>query len=292
MLMIGQICMVTGANAGIGRETALALARLGATLVMVCRNRERGEAARSEIIAQSNNNRVDLLLGDLSSQQSIRAMTDEFNRRYDRLNVLVNNAGVFLSNRQVTADGLEMTFATNHLGYFMPTLLLWERLLAGVPARVINVSSDAHRGAKLDFDDLQNERRYNGFRAYAQSKLANVLFTMELHRRRGAADVTVNALHPGFVASNFGRGNGGVIGLFMRRVVPWIARSSEEGATTSIYLASSPEVNGVSGAYFVDSKPARAASAAYDQSTAIRLWDISEALSGVPAPAALARIGQ
>lgn len=284
--------MVTGANAGIGRETALALARSGATVVMVSRNRERGEAARAGIVAQSGNERVELLLADLSSQHSIRAMCDDFNHRYDRLNVLVNNAGVYLSERHVTADGLEMTFATNHLGYFMPTVLLWERLLAGAPARVINVSSDAHRSAKLNFDDLQNEHHYKGFRAYAQSKLANVLFTQELHRRRGAADVTANTLHPGFVASNFGRDNGGIIGLFMRRVVPWFARSSEEGAATSIYLASSAEVAGISGGYFVDCKPVRAAATAYDTSAAARLWQVSEALTGVSIPTALALPGK
>jgi NAD(P)-dependent dehydrogenase (short-subunit alcohol dehydrogenase family) len=220
------------------------------------------------------------LIADLSSQASIRTLVEAFRARYDRLNVLVNNAGVYLTRREESVDGLEMTFATNHLGYFLPTVLFWDRLVAGAPARVINVASDAHRGSKLDFDDLQSRQRYSGYRVYGRSKLANVLFTYELDRRRGQSDVTINALHPGFVASNFGRNNRGVVGLFMKRIVPFIARTVEQGAATPIYLASSSEVAGVSGRYFTDCQAMPSSPASYDRAAAERLWAISEELTG------------
>lgn len=285
--MKGQVCMITGANAGIGKETAMELARRQATVVMVARNQEKGEIARSEIVAATGNEDVHLLLADLSSQEEIRKLADEFKKRFNRLNVLVNNAGVFLWDRQESADGLEMTFATNHLGYYLTTLLLWDRLLAGAPARVVNVSSDAHLSAKLNFEDLQNERNYSGFRVYAQSKLANVLFTYELDRRRNGADVTVNALHPGFIASNFGRNNGGVVGFFMRNVTPWFARSPAQGAETSLYLATSDEVAGRSGLYFANSTEKRSSSVSYNLKTAGHLWAESERLTGVTLPESL-----
>ncbi len=280
--MKGQICLVTGANAGIGKQTALELAQMGATVVLVARNRERGEAARAEIGADGGP--VELLLADFSSPASIRAMTEAFKARYDRLDVLVNNAGVYLTGRDETAEGLEMTFAVNHLGYFMTTLLLWDRLLAAHSARVIVLSSDAHRQAKLNFDDLQNGRKYAGFRAYSQSKLANVLFTYELDRRRGHAPVTVNAVHPGFVASNFGRNNRGLVGLAMTRLVPLFAKTVVEGAATSVYLASSPDVAGVSGQYFTNCRAVKSAPQSYDRAAAERLWTISEELTGVRLP--------
>lgn len=281
--------MVTGANAGIGKETALELARLGATVVLVCRSREKGEAARQEIIASTGNPRIELLLADLSSQASIRSMVEEFDAKFDRLDVLVNNAGVYLSERQESVDGLEMTFATNHLGYFLTTLLLWDKLVAGAPARVVNVSSDAHRSAKLDFNDLQNKKNYQGFRVYSQSKLANILFTRELDRRRGGADVTVNALHPGFIASNFGRNNKGLVGFAMKHIVPWFARSVADGAKTSIYLATSPDAAGHSGEYYVDCQPVRSSNESYDQAAAARLWVESEALTQAITPVAFAQ---
>lgn len=273
--------MVTGANAGIGKQTALELARKGAHVVMVARSPERGEAARAEIIADTGNDRVDLLVADLSSQSDIRRLASDYKDRYDRLDVLVNNAGVFFSDRQVSSDGLEMTFALNHLGYFQTTLLLWDVLVTSGPARIVNVSSDAHRGAKINFDDLQSKKRYQGFGAYGMSKLANVLFTYELDRRRQGANVTVNALHPGFVASNFGQNNGGMVGFFMKRIVPWFGRSVQDGAATSIYLASSPEVEGISGKYFSDCKPVQSSPESYNPETAKRLWDISEELTQI-----------
>lgn len=282
--MQDKICLITGANAGIGQQTALELAQMGATVVIVARDPQRGEAARAAIVATTGNPRVELLQADFASPPSIHAMATSFAARYDRLDVLVNNAGVYLTGRETTADGLERTFAVNHLGYFMTTLLLWPSLLAAPSARVINLSSDAHRQAKLNLDDLQNERKYAGFRAYAQSKLANVLFTYELDRRRGNAPVTVNAVHPGFVASNFGRNNRGVIGLVMTRLVPLFAKSVVEGAATSVYLASSPEVAGVSGRYFVDCRPVKSAPQSYDRTAAERLWAVSEQLTGLRLP--------
>jgi len=282
--MNDKICLITGANAGIGQQTALQLAQMGATVVMVARDPQRGEAARAAIAAATGNTRVDLLQADFASPQSIRAMAAAFAARYDRLDVLVNNAGVYLTGREETADGLERTFAVNHLGYFMTTLLLWDALLAAESARIVNLSSDAHRQAKLNFDDLQNQGKYAGFRAYAQSKLANVLFTYELDRRRGDAPVTVNAVHPGFVASNFGRNNRGIVGLAMTRLVPLFAKSVAEGAATSVYLASSPEVAGVSGQYFANCRAVKSAPQSYDHAAAERLWAISEELTGLRVP--------
>ena len=283
--MNDKICLITGANAGIGQQTALQLAQMGATVVMVARDPQRGEAARASIAAATGNPRIDLLQADFASPPSIRAMAAAFAARYDRLDVLVNNAGVYLTGREETADGLERTFAVNHLGYFMTTLLLWDALLAAESARVVNLSSDAHRQAKLNFDDLQNQGKYAGFRAYAQSKLANVLFTYELDRRRGDAPVTVNAVHPGFVASNFGRNNRGIVGLAMTRLVPLFAKSVAEGAATSVYLASSPEVAGVSGQYFANCRAVKSAPQSYDHAAAERLWAISEELTGLRVPA-------
>ena len=282
--MNDKICLITGANAGIGQQTALQLAQMGATVVMVARDPQRGEAARAAIAAATGNTRVDLLQADFASPPSIRAMAAAFAARYDRLDVLVNNAGVYLTGREETADGLERTFAVNHLGYFMTTLLLWDALLAAESARIVNLSSDAHRQAKLNFDDLQNQGKYAGFRAYAQSKLANVLFTYELDRRRGDAPVTVNAVHPGFVASNFGRNNRGIVGLAMTRLVPLFAKSVAEGAATSVYLASSPEVAGVSGQYFANCRAVKSAPQSYDRAAAERLWAISEELTGLRVP--------
>ncbi len=289
--MQDKICLITGANAGIGQQTALELAQMGATVLIVARDPQRGEAARAAIAATTGNPRVELLQADFAAPDSIRDMAAAFAARYDRLDVLVNNAGVYLTGREETAEGLERTFAVNHLGYFMTTLLLWDSLLAAPAARVINLSSDAHRQAKLNFDDLQNRRKFAGFRAYSQSKLANVLFTYELDRRRGDAAVTVNAVHPGFVASNFGRNNRGLVGLAMTRLVPLFAKSVAEGAATSVYLASSPEVAGVSGRYFSNCRAVNSAPQSYDRAAAQRLWAVSEELTGVRLPA-LAQPGQ
>src|SRR2546423_7285326 len=207
--MQGKICMVTGANSGIGKATALALAQRGATVVMVCRDRARGEEARSEITAKSRNNAVDLLLADLSSQQSIRQLVEHFQQRYTQLHVLINNAGAAFPGRRETVDGVEMTFAVNYLAPFLLTNLLLDMLKASTPARIINVSSAAHQSGSMQLDDLQAEKRYRPMRTYPQAKLAVVLFTYELARRLQGMGVTVNCLHPGFVATNFAQSDGG-----------------------------------------------------------------------------------
>lgn len=272
--------MVTGANAGIGRVTALVLARMGATVIMVCRNRERSEPVLREIRQATGNQEVHLMIADFASQRSIRELAAAFRRRYDRLDVLVNNAGAINFDRSLTEDGLETTFAVNHLGYFLLTNLLLDRLVASAPARVINVSSNAHRAGRIDFDDLQGARRYSGWKAYAQSKLANILFTVELARRLEGTGVTVNALHPGFVSSNFATGTP-LSRLGMRLLRPFTI-TPEKGAETSIYLATSPEVEGVTGRYFVRKRVVEPAPAATDPAAARRLWQVSAELTGLP----------
>jgi retinol dehydrogenase-12 len=280
--MQGKVCLVTGATSGIGAVTAGALAQRGATVVLVGRSRERCEAAAATIRREAGSSAVSYLLADLSSQAEIRRLAQEVRDRHPRLDVLVNNAGGMFVRRQEGADGIEMTFALNHLGYFLLTNLLLDVLQAGAPARVVSVASDAHRWATggIDFDDFQGRRRYSGFGAYAQSKLANLLFTLELARRLGGTGVTANALHPGFVASNFFAGNGW-LGLLMRAGAKVSATSPEAGAKTSIYLATSPEVEGVTGAYFVKERAVRPARAAQDEAAARRLWELSEELTGL-----------
>lgn len=279
--MQNKVCLVTGANSGIGYETALALAEQGATVVMVCRNRARGEAARDQIVAQTGNQTVDLLIADLSSQQSIRTVAAEFQRNYDALHVLVNNAGAAFRSRRESVDGLEMTFALNHMGYFLLTDLLLDLLKASAPARIVNVASAAHLNAELDFDNLQLTEGYSLFKAYANSKLANIYFTYELDRRLNDVErsgVTVNALHPGVVGTSIWGSAIPLLGPIFNLVGRLVMRSPAEGAATAIYLASSPEVKSVSGQYFVDCKPARSSKKSQDEEIAQRLWEVSEGL--------------
>ncbi len=277
--MQGKICMVTGANSGIGKATALALAQMGATVVMVCRDRARGEEARSEIITKSRNNAVDLLLADLSSQQSIRQLVGNFQQHYTHLHVLINNAGAaFPGRRRETVDGLEMTFAVDYLAPFLLTNLLLDVLKASAPARIVNVSSDAQASGYIQMDDLQAEKHYRSMRTYPQSKLAVVLFTYELARRLQGTEVTANCLHPGFVATNIGQRDVGPAVRLLVKLIGSFGTSPEEGAKTSIYLASSPEVEGVTGKYFVKSIPKRSASISYDESLQRQLWEQSAKL--------------
>lgn len=277
--MSDQVIMVTGANAGIGKVAAQELARQGATVIMVCRSLERGQTAQAEIKAASGNERVDLLTADLSVQADIHQLAAEFKQKYARLDVLVNNAGAIFDKRQETADGLELTFALNHLGYFLLTNLLLDVLKASAPARIVNVSSGAHHRSRINFDDLQREKGYNGFEVYSQSKLANVLFTYELARKLEGSGVTANALHPGFVNSNFGNSMGRVAAFLVGITSRLFGISPEKGAETIIYLASSPEVAGVTGKYFVKKKATRSAKESYDDAVARRLWQVSEALT-------------
>lgn len=272
-----KVCLVTGATGGIGVLTAQALAQMGATVVVVSRSTQKCADTVSQLKLTTANPNIDYIAGDLSVMSQVKQVADQFLQRYDRLDVLVNNAGAVFSSRQVSADGYEMTMALNHLSYFYLTHLLQDRLLKSAPARIVNVSSDAHRGGSINFDDLMSEQKYSSFGVYSMSKLANILFTNELARRLEDTGVTANSLHPGFVASNFGKSNGGIWGIFMP-VIQLFAISPAKGAETSIYLASSPEVEGVTGQYFNKKKAVKAADAAYDQAAQKRLWDVSDEL--------------
>ncbi len=279
--MQGKICMVTGANSGIGKATTLGLAQMGATVVMVCRDRTKGEEVQNEIKTKSGNNAVDLLQADLSSQQSIRQLVENFQHHSTHLHVLINNAGGSFPGRRETVDGLEMTFAVNYLAPFLLTHLLLDVLKASAPARIVNVSSESHQSSSIKMDDLQGMKGYRSLNTYGQSKLAVVMFTYELARRLEGTGVTVNCLHPGFVATNFGQSSTAPV---IRTAVKFISRfgmSPEEGAKTSIYLASSPEVEGVTGKYFVKSIPKRSAAISYDESLQRQLWEQSAKLVNV-----------
>jgi NAD(P)-dependent dehydrogenase (short-subunit alcohol dehydrogenase family) len=273
--MSGIICLVTGATNGIGKATAQALAQMGATVVVVGRNALKTAQLVEEIRAESGNQNVDSLLADLSSQQDVRRLADEFMNKYEHLHVLLNNAGGTFMTRQLSVDGIEMTFALNHLAYFLLTNLLLEQMKASNPARIINVSSDAHSHGKVEFDNLQGERSYSGIGPYGNSKLANILFTIELAHRLEGTGVTVNALHPGLTSTGFGKNNPGIVMKIMGMIIPLIARSPEKGAETSIYLATSPEVQNITGKYFVNSKVTQPAPQAADMAVASKLWDVS-----------------
>src|SRR6266436_618139 len=286
--MQGKVCLLTGATSGIGKATALGLAQMGATMVMVSRDRARGEAAQSEIKTKSGNNAVDLLIADLSSQQSIRQLAENFKRNYTQLHVLINNAGVFMLRRRTTVDGLEMTFAVDYLAPFLLTNLLLDVLKASAPARIVNVSSNSHEAGYIKLDDLQAEHNYRSMRAYGQAKLAVVLFTYELARRLQGTGVTANCLHPGFVATNIGQNGVGPVGRsIVKLIFSRLGISPEEGAKTSLYLASSPEIVGVTGKYFAKSIPIRSAPISYDETLQRQLWEESAKLVNlsIPTPA-------
>ena len=273
--------MVTGATSGIGAVTARALAQKGARVIIVARNVNRCENTVAEIIQTTGNHAVEYMLADLSSQDEIHNLVRVYQDKYERLDVLVNNAGGFFMSRLESIDGIEMTFALNHLNYFLLTNLLIETIKASAPARIVNVSSAAHQNASIDFDDLQDKHNYSSWQAYGQSKLANILFTYELARRLEGTGVTVNALHPGFVATNFGANNAGFLGTLVRRFMNLFSIDVETGAQTSIYLAASAEVEGVTGKYFVKQQAVASSEISYDQTTAKRLWEISEEMTGV-----------
>ncbi|HXV46213.1 MAG TPA: SDR family oxidoreductase [Nitrososphaera sp.] len=275
MTLEGRTCLVTGATSGIGREIAAGLAAMGATVVLVGRSKTKCESALREIGGSS------YLVADLSSQASVRQLAREFSESHRRLDILVNNAGVFLAKRTTTVDGIEYTLAVNHLAPFLLTNLLMDVIRASSAARIITTSSVAHRGARIDFDDIQFENRsYSGIKAYAQSKLANILFTKELAARLEGTGVAANCFHPGAVRTNLLQGN-----PWHYRLV-WNAAGSffltpEKGADTGIYLASSPDVEGISGKYFVKREVAEPSAEAQDMQSAVRLWKISEELTSV-----------
>jgi len=275
--MKGKRVLVTGATTGIGHVTALALGRAGAEVLLVARDRQKADATLAELEA-AGAPPAHALMADLSLMSSVRALAGEVRARFDRIDVLVNNAGAIFNTRALTAEGFERTFALNHLSYFLLTNLLLDRLPSG--GRVVNVSSEAHRPAKVDFDDLQLERRYTAFGAYCLSKLMNLLFTFELARRVQARGITANAAHPGPVASNFGRSNRGVFGALFALAGPFML-TPEKGARTQIWLASSPDVEGVTGKYFAKCREKKPAPRALDEATQRRLWDVTASLVGL-----------
>jgi len=277
--MNGKVCLVTGATAGIGQATALLLAQQGATVVGVGRNPANNEFSTQMIKEKTGNWAVEYLLADLSSQKEIRTLAQQFLANYDRLDVLINNAGATFGERMESVDGIEMTFALNHLGYFLLTNLLQEILEASAPSRVINVSSSLHKLGKLDFDDIPFKNGYARSKAYQRSKLANIAFTYELTRHFSNQKVTINAMNPRLVATNVGQRVGG-ISAKMKGLVDKIAGlTPEEGAQTIIYLATSPEVTGVTGRYFVKEKSIPSSKISYDLEFCRRLWTLSEILT-------------
>ena len=277
--------VVTGATSGIGRATALGLAKLGSRLILVGRDAGRAEETLAAIRAATGRNDVEVVRGDFARLAEVRRVAEEILARTDAIHVLVNNAGVTLMKRSTTPDSFETTFAVNHLAYFLLTGLLLPRLRAAAPgARIVNVASDAHRWGALDLDDLQNERQYKAMKVYGQSKTANILYTRELARRLEGSGITVNALHPGAVATRLGRGSGPLFDL-LQRAIGVFMKSPEQGAATSIYLASDPALEGVNGRYFADKKEKEPRPHATDPATARRLWEISESLTGFRYPA-------
>jgi NAD(P)-dependent dehydrogenase (short-subunit alcohol dehydrogenase family) len=277
-----QAIVVTGATSGIGEEIALGLARAGARVVVVGRQRERGEATVERVRPEAEGAAPELLLADLSVQAEIRGLAARLLERHPAIRVLVNNAGIVNLRRELTADGLEATFAVNHLGSFLLTTLLVDRLRASAPARVVNVASDAHRFGRLDLADLQNERSYRSMRVYGQSKAANLLFTQELARRLAGSGVTVNAMHPGAVATRLGQQNGAVARVLTRALSVFF-RTPAQGADTALWLATAPELEGVSGRYFTSRRAHEPAPHARDPEVARRLFEASERLTALRA---------
>lgn len=281
--MDGKTVLVTGASSGIGLATASRLAALGAHVVMVSRTQPRGAKARAEILKTTPGASLDLLIADLATTTAIRKLAEAFQRKYSRLDVLINNAAVLTSRRTLTPEGLEMQFCVNHLAYFLLTGLLLDVLRASEPSRVINVASTAHSRGVIDFDDLQFAEAYRGWQAYANTKLMNVLFTYELARRLEGTRVTVNALHPGVIHTNLLSNFSSVLQLAWHAIGRWF-KQPEDGAETPVYLAASPEVVSVSGKYFRYCKPLGTSAQSYDREIQRRLWKESERLSGFAYP--------
>jgi retinol dehydrogenase 12 len=280
--MAGKTCVVTGANSGIGKETALGLARMGARVVLVCRNEEKGEQALADIRRDSGSSQLDLLIADMSSFESVRALAARLLQQYPRIDVLINNAGTTIRHRTLSADGVEMTVAGNYLGPALLTLLLLERLKASAPSRIVNVSSEAQRNMRLDVNDLQFERRkYRSFTAYGQSKLLMNAFTFELARRLERTGVTANCLHPGVVRTNIWPTDVPPLGRLILGVMKSFMLTPEQGARTSVYLATSPDIASVTGQYFVKSKPARSNPLSSDPKIVAEIWRWTEKTIGV-----------
>ncbi|MHA2121128.1 MAG: SDR family oxidoreductase [Promethearchaeota archaeon] len=276
-LMKGKICIVTGANSGIGKATAMGLAKMGTTIVMVCRNKERGEKALNEIKEEISNTSIDLMLADLSSQKEIYNFVRDYKTRYQKLHVLINNAGVNLSKRSMTEDGIETTFAVNTLAPYLLNNLLMDVLQNSSPARIVNVVSSVH-ARSINFDDLYGEKHYHQLKSYSQSKLATILLTYELARRIEGTGVTINCVHPGYVKTNMVRNFRKFVKYFYHLVGLFLS-SPKRGAKASIYLASSPEVEDVNGKFFNKRKETKTNKASYDKDLAQRVWKLCEDLT-------------
>lgn len=283
MPMRGKICLITGATDGIGKATAFELARRGATLILVARNRAKGEAVQQEIKTTCDNPSIDLLIAELSSQASIRQLSEDVHERYTQLHILINNAGTVQLKRSETVDGLETTFAVNHLAPFLLTNLLLDILKSSAPARIINVNSNSQAGGRVPFDDLQGKKSYNMMRAYGYSKQAQMLTMYEMARQLQGTGVTINNLHPGFVGTNIGMDNvGPIIQAIARKILGLVGVSPEKGARTSIYLATAPEVEHVTGKYFINSIPKPSVAISYNETLQKQMWDISAELVHLP----------
>lgn len=278
----GKTCVVTGGNSGIGRATAVGLASRGARTLIVSRDRSKGEAAVAHIREASGRDAVELIVGDLGTTATTRALAAEILARCPQLHVLVNNAGLWMTERVVNEDALETTFAVNHLGPFLLTNLLLDRLKASAPARIVNVSSQGHRMGEIDFDDLQAEKSFGKIQAYCDSKLANVLFTRALAKRLAGTGVTANSLHPGVVNTNLGSNSKGAIRWVFDRIGPIFFTTEAKGARTSIFVAADPSIDGVSGEYFRNRRAEPASKAGRDDEVAERLWAVSARLTGLP----------
>ena len=285
----GKICIITGSNSGIGKETAIGLAKMGATIVMVVRDQERGEKARTEIVKQTGNNSVDLMICDLSSMSSIRHFAEGFKKKYDRLDVLINNAGAVFNKRELTPEGFERTLAVNYLGSFLLTHELMDLLKSSAPSRIINVSSGLAKDGKVDLDDLQSEKNYPRTKAYSRrhapvydnAKLMVMMFTYELARRLKGSGVTVNVLMPGFTATNLGKSSGSLTSSIMFKMVRPMQQSAKKGAETSVYLASSNEVKDITGKCFAKKKEVKTCPASYDEELQKRLWNKTDSMLGL-----------
>ena len=276
----GRVSLITGASTGIGKEMARKIAAMGVTVVMVSRSRERLKTAEEQIRRDFPAAKTDILVADLSSQADIRQLASEFCDRYERLDILINNAGMLVPKRSVTLDGIETTFAVNHLAYFLLTNLLLETIKSSSPARIVNTSSAAHKSATLDFDDLQNQKGYSGFPVYCRSKLANVMFTYELARRLEGTGVTANCFHPGVIATDLFRDQN----FLVRAGAQLFLKSPAKGAQTGVYLATSGDVEGVTGKYFVKRRAERSNKQSYDEAAARHLWAVSSELTGLSKP--------
>ena len=287
--MKGKVCIITGSNSGIGKETAIGLAKMGAIIVMVVRDQGRGERARMEIVKQTGNSSVDLMICDLSSMSSIRHFAEEFKKKYNRLDVLINNAGATFSKREVTSEGFERNFAVNYLGPFLLTQELLSLLKSSAHSRIINVSSGLAKNGRVDLDDLQSEKNYAGTKfyspsrapAYDNAKLMLMMFSYELDRRLKGSEVTVNVLMPGFTATNLGKSSGSLSSYIMFKMVRPMQQSAKKGAETSVYLASSDEVKDITGKCFARKKETKTCPVSYDEDLQKRLWSKTESMLGL-----------